>query len=106
MVFSVALELKADDFRRVAETPRAVICGLISQFILLPVGTWLAMLALFATPFNFGLMVATNPATASWLRELNLDVSGLWISLMLLLAIPMSAGLWIAYQFPKLTAKI
>ena len=51
-------------------------------------------------------MIATNPATASWLRELNLDVSGLWISLMLLLAIPMSAGLWIAYQFPKLTAKI
>ena len=46
MVFSVALELKPDDFRRVAETPRAVICGLISQFILLPVGTWLAMLAL------------------------------------------------------------
>lgn len=154
MVFSVALELKPDDFRRVAETPRAVICGLISQFILRPVGTWLATLALdfpatveaamilvaacpggslsnvithfgrgntalsvsvpavasiialFATPFNFGWMIATNPATASWLRELNLDVSGLWISLMLLLAIPMSAGLWIAYRFPKLTAKI
>ena len=51
-------------------------------------------------------MIATNPATASWLRELNLDVSGLWISLMLLLAIPMSAGLWIAHQFPKLNAKI
>jgi len=113
MVFSVALELKVDDFRRVAKTPRAVICGLIPQFILLPVGTWLAALALdfpatveaamvlvaacpggslsnvithfgrgntalsvsvsavasiialFATPFNFGWMIATNPATAS-----------------------------------------
>lgn len=154
MVFSVALELKVDDFRRVAKTPKAVICGLIPQFILLPVGTWLATLALdlpanveaamilvaacpggslsnvithfgrgntalsvsvsavasiialFATPFNFGWMIATNPATASWLRELNLDVSGLWMSLVLLLAIPMSLGLWIAYQFPKLTAKI
>ena len=46
MVFSVALELKVDDFRRVATTPKAVICGLIAQFILLPVGTWLATLVL------------------------------------------------------------
>ena len=38
MVFSVALELRIDDFRRVAQTPRAVLCGLIPQFILLPVG--------------------------------------------------------------------
>lgn len=154
MVFSVALELKVDDFRRVAKTPKAVICGLIPQFILLPVGTWLATLALdlppnveaamilvaacpggslsniithfgrgntalsvsvsavasiialVATPFNFGWMIATNPATASWLRELNLDVTGLWMSLVLLLAIPMSLGIWMAYQFPTLTAII
>ena len=39
MVFAVALELKPDDFRRVAQSPKAVIAGLISQFILLPVGT-------------------------------------------------------------------
>ncbi|MRD49523.1 bile acid:sodium symporter family protein [Caenimonas koreensis] len=50
MVFSVALELRLDDFRRVAQTPRAVICGLIPQFILLPVGTWLATLALDLPP--------------------------------------------------------
>ena len=42
MVLSVALELRVDDFRRVAQQPRAVVCGLIPQFILLPVGTWLA----------------------------------------------------------------
>jgi BASS family bile acid:Na+ symporter len=154
MVFSVALELKVDDFRRVAQAPKAVICGLIPQFILLPVGTWLATLvldlppnveaamilvaacpggslsnvithfgrgntalsvsvsavasiiALFATPFNFGWMIATNPATATWLRELNLDASGIWMSLVLLLAVPMSLGLWMAYQFPGLTARI
>ncbi len=46
MVFSVALELRIDDFRRVAQTPRAVLCGLIPLFILLPVCTWLATLAL------------------------------------------------------------
>jgi len=154
MVFSVALELKIDDFRRVARTPRAVVCGLIPQFILLPVGTWLATLALdlpanveaamilvaacpggslsnvithfgrgntalsvsvsavasvialFATPFNFGWMIATNPATAGWLRELNLDASGIWVSLVLLLAVPMGLGLWVAYRFPGITSRI
>ncbi|MCJ0761720.1 bile acid:sodium symporter family protein [Variovorax terrae] len=50
MVFSVALELKVDDFRRVAQTPRAVVCGLIPQFILLPVGTWAATLVLDLPP--------------------------------------------------------
>ncbi len=50
MVFSVALELKLDDFKRVAQTPKAVVCGLIPQFILLPVGTWLATLALNLPP--------------------------------------------------------
>ena len=50
MVFSVALELKLDDFRRVAQAPRAVICGLIPQFILLPVGTWAATMALNLPP--------------------------------------------------------
>ena len=38
MVFSVALELRVADFKRVAETPRAVVCGLVPQFLLLPVG--------------------------------------------------------------------
>ncbi|MDP1567616.1 MAG: bile acid:sodium symporter, partial [Polaromonas sp.] len=50
MVFSVALELRIEDFRRVAKTPRAVICGLIPQFILLPVGTWAATLLLDLPP--------------------------------------------------------
>jgi BASS family bile acid:Na+ symporter len=50
MVFSVALELKIDDFKRVAHNPKAVICGLIPQFILLPVGTWLATLVLDLPP--------------------------------------------------------
>jgi bile acid:Na+ symporter, BASS family len=50
MVFSVALEVKPDDFRRVMQTPKAVLCGLIPQFILLPVGTWLATLVLDLPP--------------------------------------------------------
>ena len=154
MVFSVALELRVEDFTRVAKTPRAVLCGLIPQFILLPVATWLATLvldlppnieaamilvaacpggslsnvvthlgrgntalsvsvsalasviALFATPFNFSWMIASNPATAAWLRELAIDPSAIWISLLLLLAIPMALGLLFSHQFPALTARI
>jgi BASS family bile acid:Na+ symporter len=41
MVFSVALELRVADFRRVGQTPRAVVAGLVPQFVLLPVATWL-----------------------------------------------------------------
>lgn len=50
MVFSVALELKVDDFRRVAQTPRAVIAGLVPQFVLLPLATWGVTLALDLAP--------------------------------------------------------
>ncbi len=154
MVFSVALELRIEDFRRVAKTPRAVICGLIPQFILLPVGTWAATLlldlppnveaamilvaacpggslsnvithlgrgntalsvsvsavasviALVATPFNFSWMIATNPATAAWMRELSIDPSGIWLSLLLLLAVPMTLGLLFSHKLPMLTARI
>jgi bile acid:Na+ symporter, BASS family len=152
MVFSVALELRLVDFTRVAQTPRAVVCGLIPQFVLLPVATWAATLALdlapnieaamilvaacpggslsnvvthfgrgntalsvsisavaavmalLLTPFNFTWMVATNPATAGWLRQLSIDPSGIWWSLLALLALPMSLGLFVAHRFPAFTA--
>ena len=154
MVFSVALELRIEDFKRVAQTPKAVICGLIPQFLLLPVGTWLATLwldlppnieaamilvaacpggslsnvvthmgrgntalsvsisavasiiALFATPFNFSWMIATNPETASWLKELAIDSSGIYISLFLLLGVPLSLGLLASHRLPQLTERI
>jgi bile acid:Na+ symporter, BASS family len=154
MVFSVALELRLADFTRVAQAPRAVVCGLIPQFVLLPTGTWLATLlldlppnveaamilvaacpggslsnvvahfgrgntalsvsisavasvmALFLTPFNFTWMVASNPATAGWLRQLEIDPSGIWWSLLALLALPMSLGLIVAHRFPEFTARV
>jgi BASS family bile acid:Na+ symporter len=46
MVFAVALDLKLADFRRVSQTPRAVFSGLLPQFLLMPLGTWLATLVL------------------------------------------------------------
>jgi BASS family bile acid:Na+ symporter len=50
MVFSVALDLRVEDFRAVARTPRAVIAGLVPQFLLLPLATWAATLALALPP--------------------------------------------------------
>ncbi len=154
MVFSIALELKIEDFKRVAQAPKAVIAGLIPQFILLPVGTWAAtlvldlppnveaamilvaacpggslsnvithfgrgntalsvsvsavaaLIALVATPFNFAWMVSSNPVTATWMRSLEIDPSGIWVSLMVMLAIPMSLGMLFAYLKPQIAAKL
>lgn len=154
MVFSVALELRVADFRRVLQTPRAVLCGLVPQFLLLPLATWAAtllldlppnveaamilvaccpggslsnvvthhgrgntalsvsvsavaaLLALFLTPFNFTWMVASNPATAGWLRQLDIDASAIWWSLLALLAVPMALGLAFSHGLPRVTERI
>jgi BASS family bile acid:Na+ symporter len=154
MVFSVALELRTEDFARVFRAPRAVVAGLLPQFVLLPVATWLAtlvldlppnieaamilvaccpggslsnvvthfgrgntalsvsisavaaLMALLLTPLNFTWMVSTNPATAGWLRTLDIDASAIWWSLLALLALPMVAGLMVTRRLPVLAERI
>ncbi len=154
MVFAVALELRVDDFRRVAQAPRLVLIGQLPQFVLLPGATWLAtmaldlppnteaamilvaccpggslsnvvthraggntalsvsisavaaLLALVLTPLNFTWMVSANPATAGWLRQLDIDASDIWWSLLALLALPMVLGLLCSHRLPALTARI
>jgi bile acid:Na+ symporter, BASS family len=154
MVFSVALELKWTDFENVARNSRAVVVGLIPQFVLLPVATWLAtlvldlppnveaamilvaccpggslsnvmthlgrgnaalsvsisavaaLLALVLTPLNFTLFISSNPETAAWLKELDIDASAIWWSLLALLAVPMALGLWVGTRFPMFTLRI
>ncbi|MBL8314539.1 MAG: bile acid:sodium symporter family protein [Rubrivivax sp.] len=154
MVFAVALELRTEDFARVFRTPRAVMAGLVPQFVLLPVVTWLAtlvldlppnteaamilvaccpggslsnvvthfgrgntalsvsisavaaLIALLLTPLNFTWMVSTNPATAGWLRTLDIDASAIWWSLLALLALPMVLGLAVTRRMPVLAERI
>jgi BASS family bile acid:Na+ symporter len=65
-----------------------------------------SLIALFATPFNFSWMVATNPATAGWLQTLNIDPSDIWISLFALLALPLALGLTLTRRLPDFSARI
>ena len=65
-----------------------------------------SVMALVLTPLNFTWMVSTNPATASWLRQLSIDASDIWISLALLLALPMTLGLVVAHRLPGLAARL
>jgi hypothetical protein len=44
VIFTIALELRPDDFIRVAKNPLPVAAGLVAQFLLLPVGTFVATL--------------------------------------------------------------
>jgi BASS family bile acid:Na+ symporter len=154
MVYTVSLELRAEDFRYVARHPLAVGIGLVAQFALLPLATLgitlllelppaveaammlvascpggalsnvvtafgrgnlalslsisavSSVLALALTPLNFGLMVAANPATAAWVRQIAVDPVSLMGSLVLLLAVPMSAAMITTTRAPQLAARI
>lgn len=154
LVFSVALDLKPADFQRVLHNRRAVLAGLLPQFVLLPVGTWLATLvldlppsmeaamilvaacpggalsnvithlgrgntalsvsisavsaviAMVMTPFNFAWMVALNPATAQWMRHLDVDAAGVLWSLLVMLGAPMALGLLVARSFPAWASRV
>ena len=129
-------------------------CGLLPQFLLLPVATWAAtlaldlpanveaamilvaccpggslsnvvthfgrgntalsvsvsavatLLALVLTPFDFTWMVASNPATAGWLRQLDIDPLAIWWSLLALLALPMAPGLLCSQHLPALAERL
>ncbi|MFH5882844.1 bile acid:sodium symporter family protein [Halalkalibaculum sp. DA3122] len=63
IMFGVALELTVDDFRRLANEPKSTLVGVFSQFIILPVLTFLLVLFFEPHPsMALGMfMVATCP---------------------------------------------
>lgn len=64
VMFGVALDLRAEDFRRVAERPRPVLIGLAGHYLVFPAFTYLLVLAIQPPPsVALGMMlVASCPA--------------------------------------------
>jgi len=83
----------------VAACPGGALSNVITAFgrgnlaLSLSISAVSSVAALALTPLNFGLMIAANPATAAWAREIAVDPKGLVGSLVLLLAAPMSAAM-------------
>lgn len=50
VMFSIAIDLKPQDFRTLARAPRALVVGLVSQFMILPALTFLLVLATAPQP--------------------------------------------------------
>ena len=58
IMFGVALGISIDDFKRLLKSPKIVFVGVVSQFILLPAVTFLAILMLEPHPsFALGMML-------------------------------------------------
>jgi BASS family bile acid:Na+ symporter len=62
--------------------------------------------SLVLTPLLFTLLVSANPATAAWVRAINVDPLALIGSLVLILAIPMTAAMLTSYYKPAVAARI
>ena len=63
LMLAIGLELTPADFRRVLQTPRAVVGGTLAQWILLPSMTWLVVWVVGVAPvFGAGaILVAVSP---------------------------------------------
>ena len=58
IMFGVALDIKIDDFKRLANNPKIVLVGVLSQFILLPFLTFIAIYLIKPHPsFALGMMM-------------------------------------------------
>ena len=58
IMFGVALGIKIDDFKRLFKKPKIVFVGVLSQFILLPAATFLAIILIQPHPsFALGMMM-------------------------------------------------
>ncbi|MCA0892218.1 bile acid:sodium symporter family protein [Microbulbifer agarilyticus] len=82
MMFGVSLELKPDDFKRIARNPKAPIIGLVLQFLILPAATCAATWLLKIDPMlAMGMMlVASCPGGTfsnimTWVARGNVAVS-------------------------------
>lgn len=90
-------------------------CGSLSNFVThysrgntalsLSITAVANVIALLMTPTNFAWMMAGNPQTAAWLKEIDVDPAMIWLSLALVLALPLSLGLLAGRYLPEFAEK-
>src|SRR5262245_37304536 len=96
----------------VAACPGGALSNVITAFgrgnlaLSLSISAVSSVLALLLTPLNFALMIAANPETATWAREIAVDPKSLVGSLILLLAVPMSAAMLTRRYAPAAAQRI
>lgn len=96
----------------VASCPGGALSNVITAFgrgnlaLSLSISAVSSLLALVMTPFNFTLMVSTNPVTAAWVRSISVNPFDLVMSLVLLLAVPMSAAMLTSRHAPGFAARV
>ncbi|MEL6478915.1 MAG: bile acid:sodium symporter family protein [Pseudomonadota bacterium] len=108
IMFALGLGLTVADFRRVLEAPRAVLAGVLSQVLALPLAAF-AIAILFALPpeIAFGVMILSvcpGGVTSNILTKLaggelalSITLTGL-VSLLSVLTVPLMTG-WMAGYF-------
>jgi BASS family bile acid:Na+ symporter len=64
------------------------------------------VIALLMTPTNFAWMIASNPNTAAWLKEIAVDPGMIWINLAIILALPLTLGLLTRHYFSAFSDKV
>ena len=115
VMFGVALELKVSDFKKILENPRGIAAGMVSQFILLPLLTFLLVLLIDPMPsIALGMiLVASCPGgnisnMLSLLAKGNAALSVSLTAFSTLLAIvmtPLNFSLWSSLYLSNHTAQ-
>jgi bile acid:Na+ symporter, BASS family len=110
IMFGVALELKVEDFKRIAKSPKASFVGLASQFIFLPFVTFLLVLVLRPQPsIALGMMlVAACPGgnISNFLTHLSKGNTALSVTLtaigtvLAIVMTPFNFALWASLYGP------
>jgi BASS family bile acid:Na+ symporter len=110
IMFGVALDLKIEDFRRIAQSPKASFVGLTSQFILLPFVTYLLVVVIQPQPsIALGMMlVAACPGgnVSNFLTHLSKGNTALSVTLtaigtvLAIVMTPFNFALWASLYEP------
>jgi len=107
VMFGVALDIKISDFTNLLKSPKPVIVGIISQFILIPLVTFLmiSLAALIMTPLNFAIWGSFYEPTSEILKSVKVSPMEVARFVLLILGIPLVIGMVINNYHPNFASK-